>query len=97
MITRAFYMKSLDDINTDHLPKRNVQARKMAQSVSMVPTFVIYAILLPLLMIIYYCHQPSGYKAHLLFFNFIIKPVRWVSYYIIYLLCIWWRSIFLPH
>lgn len=87
MILRTFYMKSIDEINAGNPTPGEIMVRKIAQNVSVLPTFIVYAFLLPLLMILYYCHESIGRKAHLMMFNCLIKPTRWVSYIIVYSLC----------
>ncbi len=87
MLLQAFYIKSLDEIDTENLPQREIQSRKIAKKLSLFPTFLIYAIFLPIFMILYYCYQPSAEKFQNIIFVFILKPLRWTCYKIIYLFC----------
>jgi hypothetical protein len=87
MLLQAFYIKSLDEINTVSLSQGEVQVRTIAKTISIFPTFIIYALFLPLLMILYYCHVNTGIIAHNLLSQFIIKPIRWTSYQIVYWFC----------
>jgi hypothetical protein len=87
MVLRTFYMKSIDEINAGNPTLGEIQVRQIAKNVSVLPTFIVFALFLPLLMILYYCHENSGRRAHTIVFNFFIKPTRWVSYTIVYLLC----------
>jgi hypothetical protein len=94
MLLQAFYMESLDEIDTEHLPPGEIKSRKIAKKLSVFPTFLMYAIFLPLLMILYYCHQSSAEWLQGIIFSFILKPIRWTFYQIIYLFCNLFKSFF---
>jgi hypothetical protein len=87
MLLQAFYMESIDEIDTVNLPQGEVIARKIAKNSSLIPTFIIYAIFLPILMIVYYCNHKTGEMMHNFIFHFILKPIRWTFYQILYFLC----------
>ncbi|BAY09617.1 hypothetical protein [Calothrix sp. NIES-2098] len=87
MLLPVFYMESLDEIDTEKLSRGEVQVRKIAQNLSLIPTFFVYAIFLPLLMILYYCYEPAKEIFQGFIFTFIIKPIRWFCYQIVYLVC----------
>jgi hypothetical protein len=59
MIFQAFYMKNLDEIDTLKLPSAEIQVRSIARNISLISTFIVYAIFLPLLMIFYDCCELS--------------------------------------
>lgn len=87
MLLPVFYMESLDKIDTVSLSRGEVQVRKIAKNISLVPTFFVYAIFLPLLMILYYCYEPAKEIFQNILFTFIIKPIRWFCYQIVYFMC----------
>lgn len=93
MLLPVFYMESLDDIDTTNLSRGEIQVRNIAKNLSLIPTYVIYAIFLPLLMIIYYCYEPGKDKFYVFIFTYIIKPTRWFSYQIVYLICNFFRKL----
>ncbi len=93
MLLQACYMESIDEIDTTNLSQGEIQARKIAKNFSLMPTFIAYAIFLPVLMIVYYCHRTSGQIMHNLIFHFILKPIRWTFYQTVYLLCNWVRKL----
>ncbi|MBD2384215.1 hypothetical protein [Cylindrospermum sp. FACHB-282] len=87
MILEAFYMKGLDDIDIVNLPPAEIQARTIAKNVSVIPTFFVYALFLPLLMVLHFCHQPSQEKVQAIIFYFLLKPIRWIWYKIVIFVC----------
>lgn len=87
MLLQAFYIKSLDDIDTVNLPRGEIQARMIAKNVSVIPAFIIYALFLPLLMILHFCHQPTQEKVQIIIFHFLLKPIRWLCYKIVFFIC----------
>lgn len=93
MFLQAFYIESLDEIDTENLPQGEIQSRKIAKNLSIFPTFIVYAVSLPILMIFYYCYQPSALKLQGIIFTFILKPIRWISYQIVYLFCNFFNKI----
>ncbi|BAY96549.1 hypothetical protein NIES37_04830 [Tolypothrix tenuis PCC 7101] len=93
MLLPVFYMASIDDIDTANLSRGEIQVRNIAKNISLIPTFVIYALFLPLLMILYYCYEPGKEKIHGFIFTFMIKPIRWFSYQIVYLICDFFRRL----
>jgi hypothetical protein len=86
MLLQAFYIKNLDEIDSVKLRPGEVKARKIAKTASVMPAFVVYALFLPLLMLLHYCHQPTQDKVQSLIFNFIVKPIRWLCYQAVFLL-----------
>lgn len=93
MVLRSFYMDSIDTINTGSLSHGEIEIRKLAKNVSLLPTFIVYALLLPLLMLVYHCHPPTGQKAHNLVFGCFLKPIRWITYKTVYLFFSFLRNI----
>ena len=87
MLLPVFYMPSIDKIDAANLSSGEIQVRKIAKNISLIPTFAIYAIFLPLLMILYYCYNPAKEAVQGFIFTFIIKPTRWFCYQIVYLVC----------
>ncbi|BAZ31462.1 hypothetical protein NIES4074_39350 [Cylindrospermum sp. NIES-4074] len=87
MHLQSFYVKSIDEIDTINLSNSQIRARKIAKNVSLIPVFPIYALFLPLLMILYYIHQPTQEKVQTLILYFIIKPIRWLGYKIVLFIC----------
>ncbi len=93
MLLQAFYMKGLDEIDAVHLPRSEVRARMIAKNISVMPTFMVYAIFLPVLMILHYCHQPTQVMVNNLIWHFILKPIRLIWYTGVYLICSLVKSI----
>ncbi|OUL33014.1 hypothetical protein BV372_17680 [Nostoc sp. T09] len=93
MLLPVFYMESLDQIDTVNLSRGEVQVRKIAKNISLIPTFFVYAIFLPLLMILYYCYEPGKEIVQGFIFTFIIKPTRWFCYQIVYFMCDFLRKL----
>jgi len=93
MHLQAFYIKSLDEINTVNFSQGEIQVRKTARYISLFPTFITYALFLPLLMILYHCHNHTGRVAHAVLSGYLIKPIRWISYHIVYWICNFCRQI----
>jgi hypothetical protein len=87
MILEPFYIKGLDEIDTVNLPPGEIQARTIAKNVSVIPTFFVYALFLPLLMILHFCHQPTQEKVQIILFYVLLKPIRWLWYKIILFVC----------
>lgn len=87
MLSQIFYIKSIDEVDTINLPPGEIQARMIAKNVSIVPTFIVYALFLPLLMILHYCHQPTQNLVHSLIFSSLVKPTRWICYKIVFSFC----------
>jgi len=86
-------MESLDEIDTTNLSRGEIQVRQIAKNISLVPTFFVYAVFLPLLMVLYYCYDPGKESVHGFILTFMIKPIRCFCYQIVYLVCNFFRNL----
>lgn len=87
MLLPVLYMESLDKIDSQNLSRGEIQVRQIAKNISLIPAFGIYALFLPLLMILYYCYEPAKEALQGFIFTFIVKPTRWVCYKIVFTIC----------
>ncbi|MBD2198734.1 MULTISPECIES: hypothetical protein [Calothrix] len=87
MLLPVLYMESLDEIDSENLSRGEIQVRQIARNMSVFPAFCIYALFLPLLMILYYCYEPAKEAFQGFIFTFILKPIRWVCYKIVFIIC----------
>ncbi|MBD2356717.1 hypothetical protein H6G41_19140 [Tolypothrix sp. FACHB-123] len=87
MLLPVLYMESLDKIDSQNLSRGEIQVRQIAKNISLIPAFGIYALFLPLLMILYYCYEPAKEAFQGFMFTFILKPCRWVCYKIVFIIC----------
>jgi hypothetical protein len=87
MLLPVLYMETLDEIDNKNLSRGEIQVRQIAKNFSLILTFCVYAIFLPLLMILYYCYEPAKEVVQGFIFTFILKPTRWVCYKIVYIIC----------
>ncbi|BAZ10279.1 hypothetical protein NIES4071_20940 [Calothrix sp. NIES-4071] len=86
-LNKMFYIKSIDYIDVDNLPAKEIKARKIAKYISLIPTYAGFAMIYVILMFFYIFGKNIGDGLQLIFLNGVIKPARFVWYKIIYWIC----------